>query len=69
MPQWGSVPFLAPFLKRWQKSNIVKEEVDEYEYKNQRTGELMLLNHSYAFQPEGATNTIGQTKVMEMELA
>jgi len=49
--------------------NIVKEEVDPYEYKNQRTGEIMLLNHSYAFQPEGATNTIGQTKVMEMELA
>lgn len=49
--------------------NIVKEEVDPYEYHNERTGETMLLNHSYAFQPEGATNTIGQTKVMEMELA
>jgi hypothetical protein len=48
---------------------IVKEEVDPYEYKNQRTGEIMLLNHSYAFQAEGASTTIGQTKVMEMELA
>ena len=31
--------------------NIVRIQVDQYDYVNKRTGELMKLQHSYSYQP------------------
>ncbi|WP_276133511.1 hypothetical protein [Polluticoccus soli] len=44
---------------------IVRVQVDPYEYLNQRTGEVMMLTHSYAYRPKGAIELIGHTPVME----
>ena len=48
---------------------IVRVPVDPYEYINKRTGEVMQLQHSYAYRPEGSMDLIGQTPVQELAMA
>jgi hypothetical protein len=49
--------------------NIVRIQVQEYEYVNKRTGEVMKLNYSYSYQPEGSMELIGESKITELEMA
>lgn len=46
---------------------ILRVQVDPYEFVNQRTGEVMTLTHSYAYRPKGALELIGHTQVSEVE--
>lgn len=48
--------------------NIVRVTVDPYDYINKRTGEILQLQHSYSFQPEGSMELIGQTQVSSVEM-
>ena len=48
---------------------IVKVIVEPYEFVNKTTGEVMQLQHSYAYQAEGSLETIGVTPVRELEMA
>ena len=48
---------------------IVKQECDPYEFVNKQTGELMMLNHTYAYQASANDLVLGHTKVTEMEMA
>ena len=48
------------------KGQIVRVQVDPYDFIDKRTGEVMTLQHSYAYQPEGSVELIGQTQVLEM---
>lgn len=48
---------------------IVRVQVDPYEYINKRTGEVMQLQHSYAYRPEGSMELIGHTQVTQLEAA
>jgi hypothetical protein len=48
---------------------IVRVTVDPYEFVNPRTGEVMLLQHSYAYRPVGAVELIGHTQVRELAAA
>ncbi len=48
---------------------IVRVNVDPYEYVNKRTGEVMRLQHSYAYRPVGSLELIGQTPVSEFAMA
>ena len=49
--------------------NIVRIQVDQYDYVNKRTGEIMKLQHSYSYQPEGSMELIGETRITELEMA
>jgi hypothetical protein len=50
------------------EGKIVRVQCDPYEYVNKRTGEIMTLGYSYAYQPaEGAALT-GHTQVSEMQV-
>lgn len=49
--------------------NIVRVEVEPYEYVVASTGEVITLAHSYAFQPEGSMELLGQTNIEEMEVS
>ena len=49
--------------------DIVRVSVDPYNYVNKRTGEIMQLQHSYAFRPEGSLELIGQTQISELAMA
>jgi hypothetical protein len=46
--------------------NIVKVETEPYEYTNQRTGEVLMLNYNYAYQATPQSEFVGQTQVLEM---
>lgn len=48
---------------------IVRVEAEAYEYTNPRTGEVMILQHTYAYQPEGSAQLIGHTLISELEAA
>ena len=49
--------------------NVVRIQVEQYDYINKRTGEVMKLQHSYSFQPEGSMELIGETRITELEMA
>jgi hypothetical protein len=49
--------------------NVVRIQVEQYDYVNKRTGEIMKLQHSYSYQPEGSMEFIGETRITELEMA
>ena len=49
--------------------SIVRVTVDPYNYVNKKTGEIIQLQHSYSYQPEGSMELIGQTQVSELAMA
>ena len=51
------------------EGDVVRVEADPYEFLNQRTGEIMLLQHSYAYRPKGSVELIGNTQVSDLQLA
>lgn len=51
------------------EGDIVRTQVEPYQYVNPRTGELMTLTHSYAYRPKGSVELIGETHLNQMELA
>lgn len=51
------------------EGDIVRVQVDPYEYVNKRTGEVMLLAHSYAYRPKGSVELVGHTQVQELVLS
>jgi hypothetical protein len=51
------------------EGNVVKVICEPYEYVNQRTGEIMSLQHSYAYQAEGEQEAIGHTRVSDLQMA
>lgn len=48
---------------------IVKVICEPYEYQNKTTGEIMKLQHSYAYQAEVAMDVVGHTRISQLELA
>jgi hypothetical protein len=48
--------------------NIVRIQVDPYDFINPRTGELVRLQHSYSYQPEGSTELIGEARVSTLAI-
>lgn len=49
--------------------DIVRIETDPYEFLNKRTGELMTLQHSYAYRPKGSMELVGHSQVQEIQMA
>jgi len=51
------------------EGEVIRIAVDPYEFVNPKTGELITLQHSYAYRPKGAVELIGHTKVNNLEMA
>lgn len=49
--------------------SIERVTVEPYEFVNPRNGEIMQLQHSYAYQAEGSTELVGHTRVSQLEMA
>jgi hypothetical protein len=49
------------------QGDVVRVEADPYEFVNQRTGEVMILNHTYAYRPQGSQELIGHTRVEQLQ--
>ena len=50
------------------EGEIVKVEVEPYDYVNEETGETLTLHHSYAYRPKGSMETMRYSESAE-ELA
>ncbi len=51
------------------EGEIVQVAVPPYEYLNKKTGEIMLLQHSFAYRPKGSVELMGETPLLELETA
>ena len=52
------------------EGNIIRVQTNPYEYVNKRTGEVMTLQHQYAYSPDGSVNNlIGHSQVQEIQMA
>jgi hypothetical protein len=47
---------------------IVRVQVDPYEFTSPTTGEVMVLNHSYSYQPAEEAALVGESKVTEVQV-
>jgi hypothetical protein len=51
------------------EGDIVKVIVEPYNFTNPRTGELMRLQHSWAYRPKDSQDLVGHTRVQELSMA
>ncbi len=51
------------------KGDVVRVQVDAYDFVNPKTGEIIKLQHSYSYQPEGSTELIGSRRIETLEMA
>jgi len=49
--------------------DIVRVSTAPYEYTSPKTGQVLTLQHSYAYRPAGSIELIGHTPVKELEVA
>ena len=47
------------------EGEIVKVEVEPYDYVNEETGETLTLHHSYAYRPKGSMETMRYSEPAE----
>ena len=48
---------------------IVKVICEPYQFTNTRTGEVLTLQHSYAYRPKDSQDLMGHTRVESMQMA
>ena len=49
--------------------DVLRVSTEPYEYTSSKTGEVLTLQHSYAYRPAGSIELIGHTPVKELEVA
>ena len=69
IPFTGSAEVAKMLIGQKIEGEIVKVIVAPYEFTNQRTGEIMKLQHSYAFRPKDSQDLVGHTRVQEMSMS
>ncbi len=51
------------------EGDVVRVAADPYDIVNKQTGEIMTLQHSFAYRPKGSIEVIGETKVQDLQMA
>lgn len=69
VPSTFDEPTAKLFVGSQLPGQIVKVECEPYEFVNKRTGELLMLNYTYAYQASENDVAVGNTKVTELEMA
>jgi len=69
IPFTGSLEVGNMMLGQKIEGEIVRVIVEPYEFVNPRTGEVMKLQHSYAYRPKDSQDLIGHTRVENMQMA
>jgi len=69
IPFTGTMDVAKMLIGQKIDGEIVKVIVPPYDFVNQRTGEIMKLQHSYAYRPKDSQDLVGHTKVQEVSLA
>lgn len=47
--------------------DVIRVQVEPYNYANPKTGELLMLAHSYSYRPKGAIELIGETRIEKLD--
>jgi len=69
IPFTGSLEVAKMLIGQKIDGEIVKVIVPPYEFTNKRTGEVMSLQHSFAFRPKDSQDLVGHTQVQELSMA
>ena len=69
IPFTGTMDVAKMLIGQKIEGEIVKVIVAPYDFVNQRTGEVMKLQHSYAFRPKDSQDLVGHTQVQELSMA
>ena len=69
IPFTGTMDVAKMLIGQKIDGEIVKVIVAPYDFVNQRTGEVMKLQHSYAFRPKDSQDLVGHTQVQELSMA
>jgi len=63
-------PFIYFIFKVWvRNAEAIGLRVGSIEFNNQRTGETMKLQHSYAYRPKDSQDLVGHIRVQELTMA
>jgi len=66
IPFTGTMDVAKMLIGQKIEGEIVKVIVPPYQFTNKRTGEVMSLQHSFAFRPKDSQDLVGHTRVQEM---
>jgi len=69
VPFTGTMDVAKMLIGQKIEGEIVKVIVAPYDFINQRTGEVMKLQHSYAYRPKDSQDLVGHTRVQELSMA
>ena len=69
IPFTGTMDVAKMLIGQKIDGEIVKVIVAPYDFINQRTGEVMKLQHSYAYRPKDSQDLVGHTRVQELSMA
>jgi hypothetical protein len=69
VPFTGTLEVAKMLIGQKIEGEIVKVIVAPYDFINQRTGEVMKLQHSYAYRPKDSQDLVGHTRVQELSMA
>jgi hypothetical protein len=69
IPFTGSLEVAKLMIGQKIEGEIVKVIVPPYEFINPRTGDVMRLQHSYAYRPKDSEDLVGHTQVQELSMA
>ena len=69
IPFTGTMEVAKMMIGQKIDGEIVKVIVAPYDFINQRTGEVMKLQHSYAYRPKDSQDLVGHTRVQELSMA
>ena len=69
IPFTGTIDVARMLIGQKIDGEIVKVIVPPYEFTNPRTGEVLQLQHSYAYRPKDSQDLVGHTKVQELSMA
>lgn len=69
IPSTFDKAFAESILGTELAGEIVRIETEPYEYLNKQTGEVMILQHGYAYRPSGSLELVGHTQVSEVRMA
>ncbi len=69
IPFTGTMDVAKMLIGQKIEGEIVKVIVPPYQFTNKRTGEVMSLQHSFAFRPKDSQDLVGHTRVQEMSMS
>jgi hypothetical protein len=69
IPTTFSEDFAKSLVGTQLKGEVVRVQVDPYDFVNPKSGEVIKLQHSYAYTPEGSTELIGSSRVESLQMA